>query len=298
MDLSRLIFCLILFVFSSISLAKNPPDNLGIAFIHGTNDHRADADGGYWKREFIDAVTEGLPNPENLFIVSCDFRQYMWHEDAGGCAAEQLTDFIHRQKITRLIVYTHSNGANVMRWILSNPSYDQRYYELSNVITKVVAIAPSSGGTPLADEAMDGSIFQESLGWLLGYRNDSVRQQRIGDMALFNDELLLGTPGRLDLVADFLTVIGTDVYASPFSSASYCNGYLLNAALKITKMYLEPCSDGFLDCASQNLAGQVWFIDTDKTLDGISLSHNQSRHSCFGFDQILRDDLIAQGAQK
>lgn len=298
MDLMRLVFSLILLIFSSFSFAKHSSENLGIAFIHGTNDHREDADGGYWKRDFINTVASTLPHPENLIIVACDFRQYMWHEDAAGCTADQLLSFIQQKKITQLRVYTHSNGGNVIRWILSNPTYDQRYHQLSQIISQVIALAPSSAGTPLADEVMSGSIFQESLGWLLGYRNDSVKQQRVGDMAIFNDEILYGTPGRPELAVPFRTVVGTDVYASPISSASYCNGYLLNAGLKIAQMYLDKCSDGFLDCSSQALAGKVWFRDTEKTNDQFSLSHNQTRHSCFGLDQILSKDLLAQGVAK
>lgn len=298
MDLLRFFFCLLFFAFSSVVFSASSSDNPGIAFVHGTNDHRTDADGGYWKKDFIAYMAGSLPNPDNYWVVACDYSQYMWHEDAAGCTADQLLAFIKAKKISKLTVYTHSNGANVLRWILSNPTYDKRYYKLSRRISDVIAIAPSSGGTPLADEVMDGNIFESSLGWLLGYRNDSVRQQRVGDMALFNDELLLGTPGRLSLPVSFRTVIGTDVTASPFSSASYCNGYFLNAGLKITKIYLDKCSDGFLNCVSQKLAGDLWFVDINKTQDSIPLSHNQSRHSCFGLEHVLRDDLLSQGVRK
>ncbi|STY83188.1 Uncharacterised protein [Legionella quateirensis] len=87
-----------------------------------------------------------------------------------------------------------------------------------------------------------------------------------------------------------------DVYASPFSTSSYCNGYLQNSGLKITKLYLDTCADGFLNCTSQLAAGELWFYDRDKTEDNAPLSHNQSRHSCFGFDQILISALSTEGA--
>lgn len=298
MDFYRLITVVWLLLLAPLCLANTHTENLGIAFIHGTNDHREDADGGYWKREFIDKMASALPNVDNYTIVSCDYRQSMWTEDASGCTANQLLDFINNKHINKLVVYTHSHGANVIRWILSNPTFDPRFEQVSKAVNQVIALAPSSGGTPLADEVIDGSAFAESMAWLIGYRNDSVKQQRVGDMALYNNELLLGSPGRPALPVPFRAVVGSDVTSSPFSSASYCNGYTLNAGLKFTRLYLEDCSDGFLNCRSQSAAGTVWFMDTEKTDDQIPLSHNQSRHNCFGLERILRNDLIQQGASK
>lgn len=287
MGLLRYVFSLFGLIISLGCFANNP----GIAFVHGTNDHRFDADGGYWQRDFINYLRESLPTPDNYWIVACDYSQFMWDEAAAGCTVDQLLRFVEDKQITELTLYTHSNGGNVIRWILSHPTYDKRYFTLSKIIKQVIALAPSSGGTILADEALDGSYFEESVGWLLGYANNSVRQQRIGDMAIYNGELLFGTEGRVSLPVPFRVVVGSDVIASPLNSASYCNGYFHNSGLKITRMYLEDCSDGFLNCSSQAAAGEVWFVDKDKTSEGITLSHNQSRHSCFGLEQILREDL-------
>lgn len=291
MDFSRLLFLFTLIFYSLCSFA-----NTGIAFIHGTNDHRLDAN-GYWKDPFVNAVSQGLSNPDNVTVIHCDFRQNMWNEEAAGCLVNQLLGFIHEKKITQLTVYTHSHGSNVLRWVLSNPVYDSRYKELNPYISEIIALAPSSGGTPLADEVTQGNVFEESLGWLLGYRNDSVKQQRVGDMAIYNEELLFGTSNRPAFPMPFRVVVGTDVTASPFTSASYCNGYFRNAGLKVTKLYLNSCSDGFLNCSSQSTAGKIWFMDTQKTTDQIPLSHNQSRHNCFGFEKILVADLASKGAK-
>jgi hypothetical protein len=295
MDFPRFVLYVFLIVMFLFNLSHAASENLGIALVHGTNDHRIDAEGGYWRNEFIDLLASSLPNPENYLVVACNFSHAMWNEEAAGCTADQLLTFIENKKITRLVIYTHSDGGNIIRWIISNPTYDPRYFELIEKIVEVVAISPSSGGTPLADEATDGSIFMEALGWLIGYRNDAVLQQRVGDMALYNDELLLGSEGRPSLPVPFRVIVSSDVTASPFSSASYCNGYTLNAGLKIAKLYLDYCADGFLNCTSQAAAGTVWFYDTEKTLDKTPLSHNQSRHNCFGLDTILKSDLAAQG---
>ncbi len=272
------------------------PPNTGIVFVHGTNDHRVDADGGYWKKDFIKNIARGLADPNNYLIVKCDFSQYMWDEEAAGCVARQTLEYIENNQVDSIIMYTHSDGANVLRFILSNPTYDERFYKIVPHIKRIIAIAPSSGGTALADQAISGSVFSESLSWLLGYRTDSVKQQREGDMAIYNDTILAGTAGRVSLIRPFLNIVGTDVVASPFTSSSYCNGYLLNAALKVTKLYLDSCADGFLSCRSQTAAGTTWFYDKEKTLHQNTLSHNQSRHTCSGLGQILVDDLISEGA--
>ncbi|KTD31176.1 hypothetical protein Lmor_2783 [Legionella moravica] len=297
MDLQRKIIALCLFLFSTLiqALPENTP-NPGMALVHGTRDHREDAYGGYWKADFIDSMSKGLAKPENLLVVHCDFSQYMWHEDAANCVADQLLEFINEKNISSMTVYTHSDGANIIRWILSNPTYDGRYLTLKHKINQVIAIAPSSLGTPLADEILGGGVFETSLAWLLGYLSDAVKQQRVGDMLIYNEELLLGGKGRPSLSTPFKVIVGTDVYASPLSSASYCNGYLLNSGLKITKLYLDTCADGFLNCTSQLAAGELWFYDRDKTENNAPLSHNQSRHSCFGFDQILISALSTEGA--
>lgn len=298
MDLRRFFSSFLLFLCSSWAYSGSTGENLGLVFVHGTNDHREDADGKYWKRLFIEDLAEALPKPDNTLVIRCDFSQYMWHEDSSGCMVDQMIDFINEKHLTQLIVYTHSDGGNVMRWILSNPTFDSRFLTINKKVKEVIALAPSSGGTILADDAIDGSVFETGLGWLLGYNNDSVKQQRIGDMAIFNDELLFGSAGRIPLPRPFRAVVGTDVTSSPFSSASYCNGYILNAALKLTQNYLGDCSDGFLECNSQTTAGTTWFYDWEKTEDGTPLSHSQSRHSCFGLEQILRENLYAQGEKQ
>lgn len=294
--IKRPILFLIFFLLSAFLHADSDKlSNPGIAFVHGTKDHRQDAYGDYWKVDFIQTVAQGLANPENHFVVHCDFSQYMWGEEAANCVAEQLQQFIRDKNISSLTVYTHSDGGNVMRWILSNPTYDSRYLLLNHKISQVIAIAPSSGGTPLADEVLSGGVFKSSLGWLLGYTSNAVKQQRVGDMLIYNEELLLGSRGRPSLSVPFKVIIGTDVAASPFSRSSYCNGYLLNSGLKLAKLYLDKCSDGFLNCSSQAQAGERWFYDKDKTNNKMALNHNQSRHSCFGLDKILISALASEG---
>jgi hypothetical protein len=189
-----------------------------------------------------------------------------------------------------MVVITHSNGGNVIRWILSNPTYDSRYPKIINTIRWVDALAPSSLGTPLADATVAGNTFEQSLGWLLGYKSEAVTMQQTSHMAFYNKNYLYGTAGRPALPRDFWAVVGTDVDSSPFDSDSYCGGYSLNVGLETTQNWLDDCSDGFLECTSQGGAGYVWLYDSDFAGDE-PLSHAQSRRNCFGLDVILRNDV-------
>jgi len=262
----------------------------GVAFVHGTG-HQTDAYHDYWKPEMVDSIRQGLPDSSKYVVINCDFDQYMWKAEAAGCLAGQLYNFIVANNIDDLVVITHSNGGNVMRWILSNPTWDSRYPTIINSIRWVNALAPSSLGTPLANAVISGTVFEKSLGWLLGYASDAVRMQQTSWMAYYNANWLYGTSGRPALPVGFWDVVGTDVETAVWDPDSYCGGYTLNLGLEITQAWLDSCSDGFLNCTSQAGAGSVWFYDTWYTNGDEPLSHNQSRRKCFGLDVILRNDL-------
>ena len=264
--------------------------NTGLAFVHGTG-HQTNAASDYWTQEMIDSVRQGLPNQSLYVVINCDFDQYMWSPAAVGCLADQLYPFIVNNSITDLVIETHSNGGNVLRWLMSNPTADSRYPAIIKAVRWANALAPSSLGTPLADAAISGNAFESAVGWLLGYKSDAVRQQQTSWMASYNAAWLYGTAGRPALPKPFYNVVGTDVDSSPFDSDSYCGGYGLNLGLEITQAWLNSCSDGFLNCSSQAGAGLHWFNDKDRSNGAEPLSHNQSRRKCFGLDVILRNDV-------
>ena len=262
----------------------------GVAFVHGTS-NQTNALDDYWTEDMVNSVRQGLADQSNYIVVNCAFDEYMWAANAAGCLAGHLHGFITSKGIDDLVVITHSNGGNVMRWILSNPTWDSRYPTIIDNIRWVNAVAPSSAGTPLADAVISGNAFEAVLGWLLGYINDAVRMQQTAWMATYNASWLYGTAGRPALPVGFWSVVGTDVESAIWDGDSYCGGYANNVGLEITQNWLDSCSDGFLDCSSQNAAGQVWFYDTDVTAGDEPLSHAQSRRDCFGLDTILRNDL-------
>lgn len=283
----RTLFAFVLAVASTGAIAATA--GTGVAFVHGTG-AQTNAYDDYWQPEIINTVRQGLVNQANYTVINCDFTQYMWDSRAAGCLAGQLTSFISTRNITDLVVITHSNGGNVMRWILSNPTYDSRYPNIIGKTRWVNALAASSAGTPLADAVMNGNVFESALGWLVGYKNDGVRMQQSSWMAQYNQNNLYGTSGRPALPKGFWNVVGSDVASGIFSSNAYCGGYTQSVGLEITQNWLSSCSDGFLDCTSQQAAGTLWFRDTTRT-GGKVLNHNQSRRACFGLQTILRNDL-------
>ncbi|MGQ4659241.1 hypothetical protein [Lysobacter sp. F6437] len=284
--MQKLACCVLLAIAPCIASAETT----GVAFVHGTG-HQTDAYNDYWQPAMVNSVRQGLADPANYIVVNCDFTRYMWDNAAAGCLAGQLSGFINSRGIDRLIVLTHSNGGNVMRWILSNPTWDSRYPGIISKLARVNALAPSSAGTPLADAVMNGNAFEQSVGWLLGYESDAVRQQQLSWMAFYNQNYLYGTSGRPSLPKLFRSVVGTDVESAIWDGDSYCAGYAENVGLEATQWWLDSCSDGFLECSSQSAAGSVWFTDKSRMRGSEPLSHNQSRRACFGLDVILRNDL-------
>lgn len=264
--------------------------NSGVAFIHGTGS-QTDAYNDYWTGDFVHSVMQNQSNPNRYVVINCDFEQYMWDSRASGCLAEQLTTFIQANNITSLYAITHSNGGNVMRWIMSNPTSDSRFPGIINVTRNVTALAPSSGGTPLADAAVAGNVFESVMGWLLGYKSDAVKMQQESWMVYYNQNYLYGTSGRPALPKTFKSVVGSDVDSAFWDSDSYCGGYQYQLGLETTQNWLDNCSDGFLNCSSQNAAGYVWFTDKNRTKGSEPLSHHQSRRDCFNLDTILRNDI-------
>ncbi|MDP7591687.1 MAG: hypothetical protein QF552_03125 [Litorilituus sp.] len=262
----------------------------GIAFIHGTG-KQTDAYHDYWSGDFVNSVRQGLPDSSIYTVINCDFDQYMWDSRASGCLAEQLTSFINNKNITSMVLLTHSNGGNVVRWIMSNPTWDSRYADIINKTSEVIALAPSSLGTPLADAVKQGNSFETALGWLLGYDSDAVSQQQTSWMAYYNQYWLLGTSQRPSLPVHFKAVIGSDVDSAIWDGDSYCAGYQYQVALETTQNWLDSCSDGFLNCSSQRGAGVEWFTDKQRTNGKEPLSHQQSRRDCFNLDVIIRNDI-------
>ena len=178
----------------------------------------------------------------------------------------------------------------MVRWILSNPTYDSRYPKIIRTVRKVNALAPSSAGTPLADAVLNGNTFETSLGWLLGYKNDAVRQQQVASMATYNAQNLYGTAGRPALPKPFRAVVGSDVESAVWDSNSYCGGYAANVGLSSPRTGCPPAP--MASGVQQPEGRRHHLVHRHAAHPGAEpLSHNQSRRECFGLGTLLRNDL-------
>ena len=117
----------------------------GVVFIHGqggANLAQYSVARAYWGEDMIRATTKGFVVPH--LIVAYDGTQYMWV--AGGQVAGQIYNWMMANAIDDIVVETHSFGGVVIRWIMSNPTYDTRYQPIINRIRWVNSIAPPNKG--------------------------------------------------------------------------------------------------------------------------------------------------------
>ena len=274
------------FIFYSITLFAV---DKGIVLMHGNGNHTQD---NYWEPQLVDSIRESVAHQYHLLQVKCDASQFMWSSETSDCITQQILDFSQTYGIKQLKIVTHSAGGLIIRWILSNPTWNKDYLKLNELITDVIAIAPPNNGSYLAELVYDGTYLEQLIAWLLNHKTDSVKQYQIGWIDYFNNHFLEGTKNREKLNVNYEYILGSDVSIDYFSENSYCGGYSYQIGLKITQKYLGDCSDGFLSCQSQSAVGQLLFQDT-KALDfNYSLSHRQSARYCFNFPDLLIKNLL------
>ena len=98
----------------------------GVVFIHGkggTDLASQSVANAYWGSDMLRATTKGYAVP--YLVCHYDGTQYMWV--AAGQVAGQITTWMNANAVDEIQVVTHSFGGIVLRWILSNPTYDSRY---------------------------------------------------------------------------------------------------------------------------------------------------------------------------
>src|ERR1044071_2896684 len=167
----------------ALILAAAAHAKTGVVFIHGkggadlANPSVARA---YWGEDMIRATTKGFAIP--YLICSYDGTQYMWV--AGGTVAGQIYNWMNANAIDDIVIETHSFGGVVIRWILSNPTYDSRYQPVINRIRWVNSIAPPNKGSEAANLA--GTL---SGSWLTGWLVDLVVQLRVRTSRAAEDDL-------------------------------------------------------------------------------------------------------------
>ncbi len=226
----------------------------GVVFIHGkgsadlANPSVARA---YWTDAMISATTRGYTIP--YLVCSYDGTQSMW--TAAGTVAGQIYNWMNANAIDDIVIETHSFGGVVIRWILSNPTYDSRYQPIINRIRWVNSIAPPNKGSEAADLAgtLSGSWLTGWLIDLVGQKNNSTTNCTTSSMAYYNQYYLKGTSGRPSLPKTVYNIAGTGLWNDFAHSEDYGLATLSGIA------GLPGEDDGMVAQYSAQAVGVVWF---------------------------------------
>ena len=184
----------------------------GVALVHG----KGAADlatqamaNAYWGSAMIAACStshKGTRVP--CLVCHYDGTQDMW--TAADQVAAELVTFIKADKITDLVIDTHSFGGVVMRAMFSVPTRNPNYQTVLKVTRWVNTLAAPQKGSEAANLA--GHLSASWLtGWLvdlMGDSNASTVNCQTSVMAYNNAYLLKGTAGRPVLPVPFKNVAG------------------------------------------------------------------------------------------
>lgn len=243
---------------SAVAATPRADAKTGVAFVHGKGDANLATESvarAYWTEDMIKTATKNYAVP--YLICHYDGTRIMW--DAAAQVVSQLQPWAAANGIDDLVVETHSFGGVVLRWILSNPTYDTRYPDLIARIRWVNSIAPPNKGSEAADLAgtLSGSWFTGWLVSLFGQSNDSTRNCRTDWMAYYNQNYLKGTAGRPALPKPVYNVAGTGLwndYFTKFHSEDIGLATLSGVA------GLPGEDDGAVAQYSAQAVGSVWFV--------------------------------------
>ena len=238
-------------------LASAAEAKTGVVFVHGkggTNMQNTSVARAYWTESMISATTKGNTIPS--LVCHYDGTQYMWV--AAGQVAGQIHDWMTANAIDDIVVETHSFGGVVMRWILSNPTYDWRYQPIIDRIRWVNSIAAPNKGSEAADLAgtLSGSWLTGWLVDLVGQNTDSTKNCRTDWMAYYNQYYLKGTAGRPALPRTVWNIAGTGLWNDFAHSEDYGLATLSGVA------GLPGEDDGMVAQYSAQSVGPVWFTTT------------------------------------
>jgi hypothetical protein len=226
----------------------------GVVFIHGkggTDLATPSVARAYWGEDMIRATTKGFTIP--YLICSYDGTQYMWV--AGGVVAGQIYNWMNANAIDDIVIETHSFGGVVIRWILSNPTYDSRYQPIINRIRWVNSIAPPNKGSEAANLAgtLSGSWLTGWMVDLVGQSNDSTRNCTTSSMSYYNQYYLKGTSGRPALPKTVYNIAGTGLWNDMVHPEDYGLATLSGVA------GMPGEDDGMVSQYSAQAVGVVWF---------------------------------------
>jgi hypothetical protein len=290
---------------TAASLAAAAPAADGIFFVHGTGDYTpptsaasvssptgGTAISGYWTQDSLSKMSKAPDGTQWSYGVAGYQGATTDARTSWGIVADQLYDYYQNGnggQIRNVVVVTHSNGSNPIRYLLAHPTATtpkgRSASAVINTIKKVIFLAGDNTGTPLADKVTSAGTIANIGNSILSFfggsswNNAAVHQQIQANMTTYNGNgtFALGTsPGGVPAAA----LYGSNVYAAVWSSDAWCGGYALTTGLKAAQVYgwgsSSAATDGFIGTNSSTYVGSVPY-----TGDG-RLNHNQSRRSCHG----------------
>jgi hypothetical protein len=263
----------------------------GVVFIHGTGDQSSVSSAtNYWTSSSLNTMAAGYPY---LVVYYPGGSNAAFSQAAWGPIVDQTTAWMKSANISSLVVVTHSNGNNPLRYLLQHSTSVSANGNVASKVTgaivSAITIAGDYAGTPLANQVTTAGSFlniANSVVQFFGggtYNEPAVVAQRTDDMATYNTNGTFGGAAgasTIDGVPTY-TIAGSGVDANFFSSTAYCGGYLDSLGLELSRCFgwgCSACADGFIGCNSSTYLGTN--IQYDSTLN-----HNQSRQSCHGAGQ-------------
>lgn len=279
---------------SAESVADGPPAAVGgVVFVHGTATYTQEsAVTDYWTEASLTTMSAGYPY---LAVGYAGDTCAAFDECSWGDIASQIDAWLDATGVTRIVIVTHSNGANPVRFMVHHPTASDAVQRVAAATSQVVFLAGDSAGTPLADEVTEGGTFASVVNSVLDtfgfgtYDNPAVWQQRTDSMAQYDSDGTFddanGDQGGTTLagVVPVMASSGTSVDAIPFTNLADCGGYEETAGLEATLLYgwgESGCADGFIGCDSSQYVG--FNPQAGLGFEGDTLNHNQSRRSCDG----------------
>ena len=325
--------------------AATPSTANGVFFVHGTGDYTfgaafnpttGTAVTDYWTQDSLNSMRTSPAGGYWNYGVAGYQGGSQNAQTSWSTIANQIMQFYRSYgPLLNIVVVTHSNGSNPIRYMLAHPTATFTQggttycaaklvggtcsgTTYTGIIKKVVFIAGDNKGTPLADKVTtSGSIANIGNSILTFFGGDSwagpgVVQQIQANMTTYNSNGTFATgttPGGMSTNY----IYGSDVYANVFSSDAWCGGYATTTGLKAAQLYgwgsTSAATDGFIGTASSTYVG----TDPNGYGGDSRLNHNQSRRSCHGsapriaayvhgamsgtFDSIPTDYAIAPSAQ-
>jgi len=302
--------------------ASAAPAADGVFFVHGTGDFTAPSTSlnptngtaitSYWTQSSINSMIADPAGGNWAYGVAGYPGASQNAQTAYATVATQLLGFWRADApMMNVVVVTHSNGSNPIRYLLAHPTAivtdplhgnvcagyivggtcTTGYYTgaLAGFVKKVVFIAGDNAGTPLADKVTQAgtlanianNIVSDILGPNSSYNTPSVVQQVQANMASYNSNGTFATGATPNGMATNI-VYGSGVNAGLFSSEAWCGGYLDSVGLKATQVYgwgsSSAATDGFIGTNSSTYVG----TDPNGYGGDSKLNHNQSRRSCDG----------------